>query len=399
MVVMAIHSFGRAAFLNFENLVEKSRGGAVILLSLALMVVPVQPALGQINQQQQEQQQREQQAREQQQREQQERDQRAREEQQRQEQQREQQAREQQQREQQREQQAREQQQREQQERDQRAREEQQRQEQQREQQAREEQQRQEQQREQQVRDQQQRAEQERQRKTSNIPVNPSATGSHPLSQPLEAASQRANPPTQTPEPDRRITASATDARTTAARNQNSRSPESDLRRPPCDKQPCAEPAPKPVPPEVHTKLCKDGPCPVCAPGQSPGKNNSCVPSALAKGTAAPPNPAAAPQACPGGQIWNGIQCVSVGVQQCSPGQTRVSAICQADCTSSTAGAQSYIELLRMARQDKDSACLKDPTGPECRIAGVTYDMRLNEYRGFLGGVPSTCTLPDPISI
>ena len=76
-----------------------------------------------------------------------------------------------------------------------------------------------------------------------------------------------------------------------------------------------------------------------------------------------------------------------------------VGTTCQPDCTLSTAGAQNYIELLRMARQDKDQACLKDPTGDECRSAGMTYDIRLNEYRAFLGGVPSTCTLPDPISI
>jgi hypothetical protein len=75
------------------------------------------------------------------------------------------------------------------------------------------------------------------------------------------------------------------------------------------------------------------------------------------------------------------------------------SASCQLACTTATGGAQSYIELLRMARQDKDAACMKNPTGQECQSAEVTYDMRLNEYRAFLGGVPIGCALPDPISI
>jgi hypothetical protein len=68
-----------------------------------------------------------------------------------------------------------------------------------------------------------------------------------------------------------------------------------------------------------------------------------------------------------------------------------------------TAEGQSYIAFLRMARQDKDQACTPDPTGQECQQAESTYDMRLLEYRSFLGsldaGVPATCALPDPISI
>ena len=72
---------------------------------------------------------------------------------------------------------------------------------------------------------------------------------------------------------------------------------------------------------------------------------------------------------------------------------------CQPDCISSTAGAQNYILLLRMARQDKNQACTKNPTGQECQDAESIYDIRLNEYRNFLGGVPVGCTLPDPISI
>jgi len=52
-----------------------------------------------------------------------------------------------------------------------------------------------------------------------------------------------------------------------------------------------------------------------------------------------------------------------------------------------------------MARQDKDSACLKNPTGDECQSAEATYQMRMLEYRNYLGGVATQCSLPDPISI
>ena len=72
---------------------------------------------------------------------------------------------------------------------------------------------------------------------------------------------------------------------------------------------------------------------------------------------------------------------------------------CQTDCTLATAGAQSYIALLRMARQDKDQACTQNPTGAKCQEAESTYDIRLIEYRAFIAGVPAECSLPDPISI
>jgi hypothetical protein len=352
----------------------KSRSGIALLLVLMLAVVPSRSALGQISQQQQ--QQREQQAREQQAREQQQREQQAREEQQRQEQQREQQAREQQQREQQ-------------------AREEQQRQEQQREQQQREQQAR-----EQQQRDERKREEQERQRQTPVNPANSStaATESHVPSQ-AEPGDKPVAPRAQAAEPSVRTNAAASDGKNTTAKDQNLRVPAPDLRHKACDKEPCVEPGPKPVPPDLHAKVCKDGPCPICAPGQSPGKDNLCISATLAKGAIAPSKTSAIPLACPTGQIWNGTQCALVGAQQCLPGQIGAGPSCQTNCTIATAGAQNYIELLRMARQEKDQACTRNPTQQECQQAESTYNIRLNEYRTFLAGVSTTCALPDPISI
>src|SRR5215469_4730000 len=411
------------AFSNFERLLGKSKSGVVILVGLALMAVPPQFAFGQMTQQQQQEQQqreeqqrqeqqREEQAREQQQREQQDREEQQHQEQQREEQQREEQAREQQQREQQdREEQQRQEQQREEQQREEQAREQQQREQQAREVQQREQQeqqQREQQAHEQQQRDEQQREEQERQPQTPGTPVhsptvaspsvNSQVTGSVPTGSQVSNDTRRTPTRTQALEPAGRINAAGSDREKTAPKSQDLRLPASDLQRTPCDKEPCKEPGPKPVPPDLRPKLCKDGPCPVCAPGQSPGKDNSCVSATLAKGATAPPKPSVVPQSCPAGQIWNGVQCAPVGAQQCLPGQTKVGSFCQSDCTIATAGAQNYIELLRMARQDKDNACTQNPTGDECRSTGITYDMRLNEYRNYLGGVPTECTLPDPIS-
>src|SRR5437899_575436 len=395
-------------------------------LGLMLRVVPPGSVSLQTTQQQQQEQQREQQqrdqpAREQQQREQQQREQQAREQQQRERQQREQQAREQQQREQQqREQQAREQQQREQQQREQQAREQQQREQQQREQQAREQQQREQQQSEQQAREQQQqdereREEQERQRQTPSNRANSSSAASpsvnSSVTSPIPATSQvsngsfatssKANAATESHVPfrNRRNPGAELDGmsdaigggKNTTAKDQDLHLAAPDLLHKPCNKEPCKEPSPKPVLSDPHAKLCKVG--------QSPGKDNSCVPPILAKKATAPPKTSAVPQACPADQIWNGIQCAPVGAQGCLPGQTGAGPSCQTDCTIATAGAQNYIERLRMARQAKDQACTGNSTQQECQQAESTYNIRLNEYRTFLAGVSTTCTLPDPISI
>jgi flagellar motor protein MotB len=255
-----------------------------------------------------------------------------------------------------------EQQQREEQQRQEQAREQQQREQQERDRQAREEQQRQEQQREELQR------QQERQRQTPTLPVH-SPTETHPsVNSPVVAASPS-----------------------------NVRD---DLRHKPCLKEPCTGPQTKPVAPEPVTKLCNGKPCPVCAPGQSPGKDSSCVPATQAKATSVPAKPAVVPQVCAPGQLWNGSQCLPIAAQQqCSPGQTRIGSSCQADCTLATAGAQNYIAILRMARQDKDSACRNNPTSAECRSAESTYQMRIAEYRNYLGGVAMQCTLPDPTAI
>src|SRR5215472_16399974 len=284
-------------------------------------------------------------------------------------------------------------------------------------------QQQQEQQREQQQRDERQREEQERQRQTPGYPANSSSAASpsvnSSVTSPIPATSQvsngsfatssKANAATEPDVPfrnprnagaefDGRTNATGGDGKNATAKDQDLRLPAPDLLHKPCYKEPCKEPDPKPVPSDPHAKLCKVGPCPICAPGQSPGKDNSCVSPILAKKATAPPKTRAVPQACPADQIWNGIQCAPVGGQRCLPGQTGNGPSCQTDCTIATAGAQSYIELLRIARQAKEEACTRNSTQQGCQQAESTYNIRLNEYRTFLAGVSTTCTLPDPIS-
>src|SRR5579859_1438429 len=415
---------------------RKVRQAGILLLGLALVMIPPQAGFGQSNQQQ-EQQQREQQEREQQQRDQQQREQQQREQQQRDQQQREQQQREQQQRDQQqreqqeREQQQRDQQQREQQEREQQQRDQQQREQQQREQQQRDQQQREQQQREQQQRDQQQREQQQReqqqreqqQRDQQQRMQQEQHSSNDSSSQPSNASPQEPRPMTaRAPATD--VNSSSSDIRPVgmerkvssvsapATKDHASTPAKSDLRRTLCKDGPCVEPAPKPVPPapvspSVPRKLCKDGPCPVCPSGQSTGKDGACAPPSRVVKNANLDNAGSArntvQQPCPAGQIWDGAQCAIVGAQQCLPGQSKVGASCQAqpDCTIATASSQNVILELRSARLQKDDVCLRNPTGQECQQAEAHYDLLLNEYRNFLGGVPTECrtTLPDPIAI
>ena len=318
---------------------RNARQAAVLLLGLALVAVPPQVVFGQSNQQQ-EQQQREQQEREQQQRDQQ---------------QREQQEREQQQRDQQ-----------------------------QREQQEREQQQRAQEQREQQQREQQERMQQQ-QHSSSDFPApssNASVEASRLAAHPPATEVKRSTSDIQPLDVERRIN-SASAVNATATKDHAS----------------------SPVEPDLRRKLCKDGPCQTCPAGQSKGKDGSCAPPARVvkndnvRGVGSART--VVPQPCAAGQVWGGTQCLTVGAQQCLPGQSRVGTSCQADCAIPTTSAQNIIVELRSARLNKNDICLQNPTGKECQEAEAHYNLVLNEYQNFLGGVPAECrtALPDPIAI
>jgi hypothetical protein len=331
---------------------RKARQAAALLVGLALVTVPPHAAFGQSNPQQ-EQQQREQQEREQQQR-------------------------------------------------DQQQREQQEREQQQRDQQQREQQQRDQQQREQQQREQQQRElerMQQQQHASSDSPApssNASSEASRPTAHPPATDVKRTTSDIQPLGVERKINSASVNA--TATKDRASSAVEPDLRRRVCEDGPCKEPAPKPVQlkpiaPDPRRKLCKDGSCQPCPAGGSKAKDGSC--------TAPPGTRTVVQQPCPAGQVWGGTQCLSVGAQQCLPGQSRIGTSCQADCAIPSASAQNVIVQLRSARLRKNDICLQNPTGKECQEAETHYDLMLNEYRNFLGGVPTECrtALPDPIAI
>ena len=211
--------------------------------------------------------------------------------------------------------------------------------------------------------------------------------------QPPVSDVKRGAPGTHPPGVEPKINPSAPVVSATAAKDLESRPQEPDLRHRICENGPCKEPEPKPVEPDLRRKICKDGPCQQCPAGESAGKDGSCAPPPTTKATAA--------QSCPGGQVWNGNQCLTVGAQQCQPGQTRIGASCQAtDCATPTASAQNVIMRLRSARQRKE-ACRQNSTTQECQEAETQYNSVYNEYQAFLGGVPAECRigLPDPSAI
>jgi len=332
-------------------ILRNARLAAVALLVLALLGVPPRAVFGQSTAQQ-EQQQREQQERDRQQREQQEREQQQREQQQR-------------------EQQAREQQQREQQEREQQARDQQ--------------------QREQEQRDQQKRIEQ--QQHSSSDVTAPSANAAAEVSRPTVQPATNVKHATSDSQPvgvERRINSAPANAKAAEDRPSGAVAPAAER----VESKPVAD----------LSKPCtdKDEDCQPCPAGQAKSKDGSCTPTPSAK-IVAPRTPAktGVQPTCPAGEISNGAQCQIIGARQCPAGQTMVDATCQANCTIATAGAQNIIVQLRSARQDKDTACAKDPAGQQCREADTDYDMWLLEYRSFLGSVPIECqtTLPDPIAI
>jgi hypothetical protein len=249
----------------------------------------------------------------------------------------------------------------------------------------------------------------EQQRHSSSNSSAPSSNASseisHPKAQLPDADVKTTTSDSQPSSVERKINSSPENPR--ATKNQAPNAVDPDLHRKICEHGPCNVPAPQPIPvkpsaPEASTKLCKDGPCQQCPAGQSRAKDGSCGSGTSAK-TVAPP-PGSRPviqQSCAAGQVWNGTQCQLAGARPCTGGQNMTGASCQTDCTIATGSAQNVIAELRSARQQKDEACLQNPTGKECQAAEASYDLTLNEYRNFLGGVPIECrtVLPDPIAI
>jgi len=138
----------------------------------------------------------------------------------------------------------------------------------------------------------------------------------------------------------------------------------------------------------LRKKACVKEPCPACPPGET-RKNGWCSSPVVS-----------ATHFCAADEWWNGTRCTQIG-ETCPAGQIREGTMCRADCTTHTAGAQHWIMMLRNARQERDDVCRQNPTSRECQEAEAAYDLRIHEYRSFLGGMPTECRtgLPDPAGV
>jgi hypothetical protein len=179
----------------------------------------------------------------------------------------------------------------------------------------------------------------------------------------------------------------------TKEKEKDSKTPEPDLRRRICPNGSCKEPEPKPVETDLRRRICKDGPCVECPPGQSAGKNSTCV------ANTAQPNVASTQ--CPANQSWNGGTCVAA--PPCRPGETWNGAECvnPAQCATFSSRGSLLAMDARSLRRDMEDACRKDPYGQECMRLRQSHDAALLSYEMLLNEAPVSCrpVLPDPISL
>jgi len=134
-------------------------------------------------------------------------------------------------------------------------------------------------------------------------------------------------------------------------------------------------PEPKPAEPDLHV-VCKRGPCPVCPPGQSAGKNGRCATNTV--------QPIIASTQCQPGETWNGGGCVRT--EQCAIFRSR------ADLLTAEA---------RGINADMQAACSQNPFGQECMRLTQSHDGAVQRYRMLLNEAPAMCRtlLPDPMSL
>ncbi len=225
--------------------------------------------------------------------------------------------------------------------------------------------------------------------------MNSSSTGSPTRS--AESTPVRTAPVVHTPEPGRVMPAQkiSDEGKVVPAlrigekppeKGPEGKSPESNLRRPICHGENCNEPVKKPEPAEsdLRRPVCLNGHCP-CTQQQAAGKEDC--------GTTPVIN---SDMQCGAGMFWNGSECVESNA--CPAGQIRNGASCEPDCPAVTAMAQSRVPDVRSARQQRDEACRRDPSAPECAQLDGHYQAVLNEYRNIWASVPGGCEslLPVP---
>jgi hypothetical protein len=187
------------------------------------------------------------------------------------------------------------------------------------------------------------------------------------------------------------------------------KSPESDLRRPVCREGDCKERSPK-EPPQVEGDLrrpvviCKDGPCP-CPPGETRGANGACMAGAVTSNMAqCPPGASRGASgsecnACPANQYWNGASCI----HQCAGNETWDGASCvsSTECASISAQAALLANEVRMAKGQMQTECRTSSTSQQCNELAQSYQGAVERYRMLVNQAPPSCRtrLPDPLAL
>jgi len=138
--------------------------------------------------------------------------------------------------------------------------------------------------------------------------------------------------------------------------------------------KPKPEPEPIPVVPDLRA-VCKHKPCAVCPPGQSAGKNGTCV----------TPSPTLASARCRAGMVWDGAACAST----------------TDDCAMFSSRAATLANELRGIKGEMQMACSNDPSARQCGELTLSHDGAISRYRMLLNEAPATCRslLPDLSSL
>jgi hypothetical protein len=158
-------------------------------------------------------------------------------------------------------------------------------------------------------------------------------------------------------------------------------------------RHPLRKAQPKPVEPDLRRRICKDGSCVECPPGQSAGKNGKC-------GTS--PQSNIASNQCQSNESWNGAACMAV--QSCSANESWNGARCVArtdECGNISARAALQAHEVRAARMGMAAACANNPSGQQCGDLKRSYDSAVQRYRMLMNEASPNCRsmLQDPLSL
>jgi len=225
----------------------------------------------------------------------------------------------------------------------------------------------------------------------------PSAPASHASSSFSDSGMNRtASPPRSSTSGESRIVGSARVGEVTATEatstKEKPKGPESDLRRRICPDGSCKEPQPEPTDGDLRRRICPNGTCGECPPGQSAGKNGTCM---------AAPAVAKTVSSCQPNESWNGNACAPMNRCQAGESWNGVECVNPTLCASFSSRAEMLAVEARGIRSDMERACSLNSQGQDCMRLTQNHDGAVQRYRMLLTEAPVSCraTLPDPISL